>query len=487
VKRGAGTIRTRDTALTGALLAFVAVASAYRAATQGIVYDEAATYLIFVAGPLEDVFTRYTANNHVLFTLLSNATIDLFGASEFTLRLPTVLAGVGYLVAAGLLARRICTTRLIFFLTVCALSLNPLVFDFLSAGRGYGLALFLFIVALLEVSREPRRQRWMIASFALGGSICANLAFAFPAVAVWVTASVIAVSRQPPARLRALIARFWLPGGLAAAAFLAIPLRNATPAHFFFGAESLLETTASLVAMSVRHHPTWWTHTWMAGWLERTLVFAGVLIAIVVSSVALAIVLRDRRLSPPVSSATGCLLVCGGTLAVTTALLVASHTFGGILYPKERTGLYLIPLAVLALASLAELTGRRAVRWPAVTILFTLTLTSIEQFSVKSYGQWRYDAGSRRIADIIASYAARQPRTVLVAAMEYFQPALEFYRQTKFENEVAPIAGVFDPSRAGDFDLVVVDAAGRRRISEPCELIYVDPVSGAQVLQCAST
>jgi hypothetical protein len=52
----------------------VAVASAYRAASQGIVYDEAATYFIFVAGPLEDVFTRYTANNHVLFTLLANAT-----------------------------------------------------------------------------------------------------------------------------------------------------------------------------------------------------------------------------------------------------------------------------------------------------------------------------------------------------------------------------------------------------------------------------
>src|SRR5262245_50500298 len=69
--------RNRDWVLIGSFLTVVAAASVYRATTQGIVHDEAVTYLMFVAGPLEHVFTRYTANNHVLFTLAANATTHL--------------------------------------------------------------------------------------------------------------------------------------------------------------------------------------------------------------------------------------------------------------------------------------------------------------------------------------------------------------------------------------------------------------------------
>ena len=73
---------------------------AWRAYSQAITYDEAFTWLAFVRGPLREVFTSYTGNNHVLFSLLAWVSTHSLGVSELTLRLPSVLAAGGYLVLA---------------------------------------------------------------------------------------------------------------------------------------------------------------------------------------------------------------------------------------------------------------------------------------------------------------------------------------------------------------------------------------------------
>jgi hypothetical protein len=477
--------RNAGVVLGGIVLGWVALANIYRAVTQGIVYDEAATYLIFMAGPLEHVFTWYTANNHVLFTLLADASTGIFGVSEFTLRLPSVLAGTGYLCVAALLARRICVDRRSCILTFCALALNPLVFDFLSAARGYGLALFLFTLALLELSRDAGTQRWVLASVALGGAICANLTFAFPAAALWIAASAVALRvESPPASLRVLILRFWLPGAVGAAAFLAVPLRNVTLANFFFGAESLIETATSLSALSIRHHPTWWTETSVSSWIEGALTGVAVLTVIAMAGMSLAAVARCWRASfAACRAATRHQLLLGGTLTLTIALMVAAHLSAGVLYPKERTGLFLIVMAILSLGGLVGWSRHRVVRWGALATLLVLTLTSIEQFTLRSYGQWRYDAGSRRIAEIIASRSDQQGRAIHVAATQFlYQPALEFYRVTRFRDRMAAVVDGFDPARANQFDVLVVDDADAARAMGWWQEIYVDPVSGAHVL-----
>lgn len=470
--------------VAGALLAAVTMANIYRAATQAIVYDEAATYLIFVTGPIDHVFTWYNANNHVLFTLLANATTEAFGVSELTLRLPSVMAGTGYLVVAAILARRICTRDGLFLLTFCALALNPLVFDFQSAARGYGLALFLFMAGLMEVSHEPGRQRWVLASFALGGAICANLAFLFPALAVWVTASAIGMREHSPrAVLSTLALRFWLPGAFGAAAFLAVPLRDVTGAYFFFGARTLAETTASLLSLSVAHHPTWWTHTRTAMWLERGLMWAVISVVIATILVGLTGAIRLLRGAPLQSQEARWQVLLGGTWAMTIAVLVGAHVFAGVLYPKERTGLYLIPLVILSLAALCEWGRSTAVRWSMVAILVILTLTSIEQFTMSSYGQWRYDAGSRRIAEMIASWPNARGGTLKVAATQWlYQPALEFYRIVRFPERLGPVMDGYDPARAHEFDFLVVNDADAARMDASWQQVYVDRVSGAHLL-----
>ena len=112
---------------------------------------------------------RYDANHHVLLALLARASAQLLGPSEFSLRLPVLAGGAIYLFAAIPLLRRFLPSGPLFFLTYCALTLNPFLLDFLSAARGYGLALGLFVAGLLCATGEGWRRTWLL--------LCAGICF----------------------------------------------------------------------------------------------------------------------------------------------------------------------------------------------------------------------------------------------------------------------------------------------------------------------
>ena len=65
--------------VAAALLTALALVNVYRAWAQSNVCDEAYTYLAFLTGSLGGVFTDYTANNHVLFSVLAKLATGMFG------------------------------------------------------------------------------------------------------------------------------------------------------------------------------------------------------------------------------------------------------------------------------------------------------------------------------------------------------------------------------------------------------------------------
>ena len=117
------------------LLALFSV-NVYRAWTQSITIDEAFAESLFLNGRLELLFTSYDACHHVLHTILSKLSVLLFGLSEHTLRIPSLLGGLLYLITVYRLARHVFGEGRQFLLAVALLSLNPLVLDFMSAARG---------------------------------------------------------------------------------------------------------------------------------------------------------------------------------------------------------------------------------------------------------------------------------------------------------------------------------------------------------------
>ena len=261
-----------NVACVALLLAMLGVVNVYRARTQSITYDEAVTYDAFVVGPMSHAFTGYNANNHVLFTILAKLTTGAIGTSELGLRLPSVVAGAVYFVVVFLLCRLLFGRGAIFSMTAAALALNPFVLDFLSAARGYGVALAFFMVAFHQVAvilvpnssaAAASSRRWVVVSLALAASVSSNLAFLFPAVGLGLAALTLAALNSLGAG-RANILHFSRttllplcgPGPLTAAALLAVPLGLAEREHFTYGASRLGETLTSLVDLSVRHHPS---------------------------------------------------------------------------------------------------------------------------------------------------------------------------------------------------------------------------------------
>ncbi len=124
-------VRDRELRIAaGSLLALIFVVNVYRAATQSITHDEAYTYLLFVSGTWSEVFSVYTANHHILHTFLVKLSIDTFGLSELTMRIPSLLGGLLYLVTSYRLVSLLFDRFGPRLLALALLTLNPYVAHF---------------------------------------------------------------------------------------------------------------------------------------------------------------------------------------------------------------------------------------------------------------------------------------------------------------------------------------------------------------------
>src|SRR3954463_1805459 len=153
------------------------VVCAWRAAHQSIAHDEAVSYLRFIYGPWSSLWSHYDAANHVLYSFLAKISVTIFGLSELTLRLPSVVAGFFFIWGVFRLLET-CESRLIRWIAYVAIGLHPLLMDFSIAARGYGLGIALLVWAI-DASLHGRPIR---SGFLLGFGIAANLTILFPAI-----------------------------------------------------------------------------------------------------------------------------------------------------------------------------------------------------------------------------------------------------------------------------------------------------------------
>jgi hypothetical protein len=74
--------------------------------------DEVLTLLDFVRRPIGEILTSFPSQNqHMLFSVLARASVNVFGESPWALRLPSVLFGVGSIWAFFFLCRSLLSTR----------------------------------------------------------------------------------------------------------------------------------------------------------------------------------------------------------------------------------------------------------------------------------------------------------------------------------------------------------------------------------------
>ena len=153
----------------------------YKANTACLTHDESLTYNSFYDQDVLGVITYQNperpvdiTNNHVLNTLGVQLFTSLFGVSELTVRMPSIIALIIYLMAVWLLVKNLKEYLVIpaFVLMTC----NPFLLDFFALARGYGIAISCITCSIYCYSRYLQHLRIRAFSFSLFWAILAVLA-----------------------------------------------------------------------------------------------------------------------------------------------------------------------------------------------------------------------------------------------------------------------------------------------------------------------
>ncbi len=355
----------------------------YRAATQSFVIDEAYSYQLYIGREPFALFRQYDANLHVLHTLLVWFTVKAFGLSELAFRLPSLAGCALYFAGVRRLSEMVFADSWRRLLAVALLTANPLIEDHMSVGRGYGLALGFFAWAFCEACRALQdKPRLPLLAALLALSVASNFTFLFPATAL---VAALAVRGSFAEWVREL-AGPWL---MLTFLILVLPFSRLEPGAFYYGADSLRLSWEVLARYSAGDHP-----------VPGGPIFAGAVLALWGS---------QFWLRPPFRRPVDWFaILASGTLLLTVAAVITAHALFGVLYPRARTGIYLLFLASLALLPLAC--------WRiGAAALFFLSVAMAQGIRIDRYMEWTFDANSREIAAQIVERHASSAEPVRVA------------------------------------------------------------------------
>jgi 4-amino-4-deoxy-L-arabinose transferase-like glycosyltransferase len=427
----------------------------YRAAHQSLAIDEAFSFHRFLSGPWSEIYSTYDASNHVLYSILARLSIQILGVSEFSLRLPSLIAGF-FLMLGIFYVLRLTTTPLIRWVAFIALSLHPLLLDFSVAARGYSLSLAFLIWAI----GFAIQRRYALCGILLGLALSANLTIAFPAVGLML-AIVLLEDDTWGARFRSLA----VVVATAETIFFAIcfeALRTARRDEFYFGYRTIVESVSDLVRESF--HVA--TRGGLLGEEKLTPVTIYGILPLIAIFMAAALVRGsgDRRSLFPLV-----------TLAGAVITMVAAHYVVKLPYPANRTGLHILVLFGIAWAIAAA--RIRSPPWRAIQIVLALLMTI--QFATQLHGRyfsmWAFDIRTKEFAQEIKRMSAGRPANSLsVSATWLNQQSLEFYREFLNITALKPVRH-FEPTEFSGHDFYVLtgdDVEGVDR--KPLRIILSD-------------
>jgi 4-amino-4-deoxy-L-arabinose transferase-like glycosyltransferase len=501
---------TRIWSIAGAgLLLVTLITSIHRAWNLSIVHDEARTFMMFCAGPVENLL-KFDVNNHVLQSWLTKLSVTLFGISEFTIRLPLLLAHASYCISVFVLARKAFGDSLRLFLILALVGTNPLVLDFFCIARGYGLALsfffcglwFLFDAFQAEPGNPlPYRQRYLIlTSLCLGLAVSASLAYSFIVLAV--TLAVVTLfavelwQKRSQGRVALssvrFLATFLLPGTLVAIAILLPYISRIERGRFFAGyndlSSSVLEvlnssffrdeaSISSYTSLLKNMNPLDLTREAFLG-LPVALGCLLIVIWIAVLSVRTnwGLVQTGFRSAKDRMIFVTCL--CGWIACV---FYLLSHYGLGLHYPEDRMFVFLFPLLVLIHALLFEKNTGNGFGYVSLVLAIGVILLMLRASDARYIRTWRYDAGSKAIFSVVLNaqqVRASSARPISIGGHWIYEPAMNFYRFLNPEQAVLPYRRVNNP-RPEDYDFFVFHPQDFPHLDLGTRnIVYKDPVSG---------
>ena len=444
----------------GCALARLAVCC-YRAVHQAIVVDEATTYNKFVSGPWRKLFGRYDANNHTLSSVFIKASVTLGGLSEFTLRLPSLIAGFFFVLGVFWLLKRIDSWPLRWgaFAVVCTC---PMLLDFSIMARGYSLSLAFFVWALYF----SIDGRYLPAGFLLGLAIASNLTILFPVLALLAVVAILDRRIKPLLSLA-------IPALLLAAMITGPSLRRAHREDFYIGYPEFHHAVISFIATTL-YATDQIGILGTRGFAIVNFVNYGLPLFFLLVAAACARTKNLRQLIPFV------------TLVIAFLGIILAHWFFGLNYPADRTCLYFIILAAVSWAIAGDAFKNRWVQTVWLLPMIVLVIQFSTQLQTRFFEFWHVEQDDKLIATLIQQASAGKPEnSVTLSASWMHQPSLEFYRQYLRITALKPVER-HDPAPLTGFDFYLLSWGDVDRAKDAnLRTIFSDP--DAQVILATSS
>ncbi|HNY42808.1 MAG TPA: hypothetical protein PKJ41_20565, partial [Bryobacteraceae bacterium] len=370
---------------------------------------------------------------------------SIAGVSEFTMRLAALGGAALYLWTLVKIGSRLFSGTWLHPATVILLGAAPLIMDFQVAARGYGLALALFLFGLERLTSallaEPGRKDLWVAGAAMGFSIGTNLVFLLP-----VTAALGAFLYlwAPPARAQdaprkhrkstpRLVGRYDLVTAFAAAMlvfFMLAPVKHMLHRdRYYVGHKTLALSLTDLGATTLAHNEGIASLNMPA--VEHDAVQKAFGMGVFPAILLIGFVAGWRMRRHADVARRGVVLFYYSAIAIASwALLIAMHLIAGFPYPADRTGIYLLPLFLFVLLTMAACEPR-AFKLGAGALVVMLAVSFGIQFQTSHFRVWRYDAETRPLVEELNRRGVQAGRPMIAGITWLLQPSVVFYQTTK--------------------------------------------------------
>lgn len=446
-------------ALVVCLWAYVAVRSVNLAFTA----DESISFFNLRTG----VRWTSTANTHWLNSALMWVAYQLFGGTEWMLRLPNVLI-FGLYGAAAIALARSANARAVKWLIFAGLLGDPFLLEFFGLARGYGLGVAFSTASLACLLAWPPRRpqdvvRWvsvLLATTTL--AFYANFATVTVGLAEIVTAGVLLMFRRRGGELLtaqmlrrlglvlAVFAVLWVPG------LLALRQLRDVGALYYGGHTGFVHDTLGTIVQNWGYAYSY-SHTTipLPGWAEAG---SGLVVTLIVLAFAYVAYSSNR------SGRFDALRASAFVVALMILFVELGARIGGSLYPIDRTALTCVaPLVVfLGLAlddALSHWDGPAVRHRVAGGVAILIALGAVNLASHVNTAKtliWPFDAPDKAIVGDLLALRKREhdrgvrltmkvPTDVGLGLVDYYQQRLESRGVTITEGHVQrPGADVYE-------------------------------------------
>lgn len=398
-----------------------------RALRVPLTHDEAYSYLHYVKQSWLGIILYkppHIPNNHILNTLLMKLSVNIFGLSDWSLRLPNVLMSLVYFRYAAAIARkfRFPGIQILGFLSLCL----PLYFiDFFALARGYGMGLSLSLASIYHLYsyRELNNGHhiWRTLLFA-AFAVYANFTFLYAYLAL-VALFLILYWSEGQEQTKSL-GVLWRPVGIVTgvlALLIFLPLKNIS-GDLFGGNSSFWND--SLYSVS-------WMFTYQQSSGIATILTYIIALGVLAGAIFF---IYDHF----ISKAEYNWYYYGDILLLvlfTAAAQIAQHFILGTEYLMGRTAMVYAPMILCYILFLFQ----RFNSYPkgeylhlGLNLLIVGLLAWNFRFvNLKESVVWTYDAAHKEMLKDLEQTAAQEQDSFQLGVNWLFEPALNVYRESK--------------------------------------------------------